>query len=434
MEDRIITLATEAATRAIQTRRDLHQHPELGFTEFRTTSLIARRCADLGYAVKVGPEVVKTEARLGLPPAEVLEEAYQRAEAEGGDPEFLPHTRGGFTGVLAELKTGRPGPTVAMRFDIDALPILESDSPEHFPAAQGFRSVHEGVMHACGHDAHAAIGLGVAEVLAGIKEQLVGTYRLLFQPAEEGCRGAYAMVEAGLLDDVDYLISSHISIGVPSGHLYTMVGGYLASTKIDATYKGAPSHAGSSPHVGRNALMGATQAVQALYGIARHGEGMSRVNVGVLRAGSGRNVIPDNAFMMIEVRGETDEVEAYMRRRARQILEGTAAAHELEVEIQVAGRAGTLTCDPELSTLVAEEARKIPGLQVHDELFMSGGSEDISVMATRVRSQGGKATFMALGSDTPTGHHTRTFDIQEKDFLGGIAAFALAAARLSKEA
>lgn len=433
MEERIITLATKAATRAIQTRRDFHQHPELGFTEFRTTSLIARRCAELGYAVKVGPEVVKAEARMGLPPEEEMEEAYRRAEAEGGDPEFLPRTRGGFTGVLAELKTGRPGPTVAMRFDIDAVPVQESDSPEHRPAAEGFRSVHTGVMHACGHDAHAAIGLGVAEVLAGVKEELSGTYRLLFQPAEEGVRGANAMVEAGLLDHVNYLIGAHIGVGIPSGYLYTLTGGYLASTKIDVTFKGAPAHAGANPNLGRNALMGATQAVQALYGIARHGDGMSRVNVGVLRAGSGRNVIPDTAFMMLEVRGETDEIVAYMEHRTRQILEGCATAHELEVEIKLAGRAITLTCDQELATLVAEEARRIPGLQASGEFYHVVGSEDFTLMGARVREQGGKVTYMGLGSDSPTGHHTATFDVNEKDFLGGIAAFALAATRLGKE-
>lgn len=433
MEERIIALATEAAERAVAFRRDFHKHPELGFTEFRTASLIARRLTELGYAVKVGREVVKADARFGLPTEAELEEAYLRAEAEGGDPEFLPLTRGGFTGVVAELTTGRPGPTVAMRFDIDALPILESDSPEHFPVKEGFCSVHKGIMHSCGHDTHGSIGLGVAQVLAAMQGELNGTYRLIFQPAEEGCRGAYAMEQAGAVEGVDYLFAAHIGLGVPSGEFYPNMTGYLASTKLDITFKGAPSHAGGNPEDGRNALLGAAAAIQGLYAISRHSKGDSRINVGVMRGGSGRNVIPDSAYLMAEVRGETNEVEAYMHKRARQVIEGAAIAHELEVEIKVAGRGEVMTCDTDLAALVAEEAKKVPGLKVHDAVLPTGGSEDFTILANRVQAQGGKVAFMALGSTSPSGHHTRTFDVVESDLFSGIATFALTCARLSKQ-
>lgn len=428
--DQIFALVSEVAPKAVAIRRDFHQHPELGFTEFRTASLIARRCADLGYTVKVGREVMKADARLGLPSEEELEAAYQRAVAEGGDPEFLPLTRGGFTGLVAELKTGRPGPTVGMRFDIDALPVKEADTEDHLPTREGFQSVHPGIMHSCGHDGHAAMGLAVAEVVAKMADQLCGTIRFIFQPSEEECRGAYPMAEAGAADGLDYLLSVHLGLYVPSGELYTMLAGLLASTKMDVTFTGKPAHASAKPHEGHNALMGAAQALQGLYAISRHGQGNSRINVGLMRGGSGRNIIADNAFMALEVRGETDEVLAYMEDRSRKVLEGAALANDLGMKIDVVGRALTGCDSPELATVVAEEASKVPGLVVHNKGLVDRASDDYTVFEARVKEQGGQSIYMALGSNLPDGHHTYRFDFNEADMKNGIAVFALAAARL----
>src|SRR5690606_35062162 len=194
-----------------------------------------------------------------------------------------------------------------------------------------------GEMHACGHDGHTAIGLGVAAIIPQIADQLCGNLRLIFQPAEEGCRGANPMAEAGVVDDVDYLLAVHLGCGVPSGHLYTRIDGLLASSKLDVTFTGTPAHAGSAPHAGRNAVLAMAQAIQGLYAISRHGDGTSRVNVGVVRGGTGRNVIPAEAFMAIEVRGATDEILRYMEDRARKVLEGAAIAQEVELSISVQG-------------------------------------------------------------------------------------------------
>lgn len=432
MSDRILALADRAAVRAVQFRRDFHKHPELGFTEFRTASLIARRCVDLGLSVKVGPEVVRPDARLGLPSEKELEEAYQRAVAEGGDPEFLPLLHGGFTGVVAELKTGRPGPTVGFRFDIDALPVKEDTSEEHRPTREGFRSIHEGIMHACGHDGHAAIGLGLAEVLVAIADQLTGTIRIIFQPAEEGCRGAYAMAEAGVVDDLDYLLGAHIGGRAPSGHFYSKREGFMASTKYSATFKGTTAHASSSPEQGCNALLAAAEAIEGLYAISRHSAAPTRVNVGVARGGSGRNMIPDWAYLALEVRGQNDKSLAYMEHRAQKVLEGAAHAQECGLDVTIEGRALTLTCDMDVAAMLGQEARKIAGLQVHDQTFVSGGSEDYTVLGARVQAHGGKVTFGQLGSTTPGLAHTYTFDLVEDDLRTGIAVFALAASRLSE--
>ncbi|HEY3367940.1 MAG TPA: amidohydrolase [Symbiobacteriaceae bacterium] len=436
MEQEILTLARGAAERAVQFRREIHRHPELAYTEFRTAALVARRLHDLGFELKLGPAAMKAEARLGLPAESELEAAYRRAEAEGADPEFLPAFRGGFPAVVAELRGEHPGPVVALRVDMDALPIIEAESPEHLPARAGFASAHPGIMHACGHDGHTAIGLAVAEVLAGLKARpagasgVAGTYRLIFQPGEEGGKGAVPMVEAGAVDGVQYFLACHLGLEAPSGTIYPMVGDFLASTKLDVTLRGASAHAAGRPEDGRNALLGAAQAAQGLYAISRHSEGASRVNVGVLRAGSGRNVIPDHAFLQLEVRGSNDAVEAYMLRRTRAVLEGAALAHELDLEIAYAGRTATAVADAALGAFVGAAAAGVPGVRVAAEALSCGGSEDATFMMRRVQEQGGLATYIGIGSDLPSGHHTPQFDIQESDLFGGIATLALAMTRL----
>ena len=170
-----------AAEKLTAIRRDFHKHAETGWMEMRTASLIARRMTDLGYEVLVGRDVCKDDARMGVPDEATLQMGYERAKVQGADPEFLEKVKGGFTGVIGILRAGE-GPVYGMRFDIDALGVFESKEETHRPAKEGFASVNEGSMHACGHDGHAAIGLGVAEVLMQYKEQVHGTVKLIFQP------------------------------------------------------------------------------------------------------------------------------------------------------------------------------------------------------------------------------------------------------------
>lgn len=202
--DQIKTMSDEMAGDLTAQRRDFHKYAEPGWFEMRTSSIIARKLTELGYEVLVGDQVCKKDSRMGVPSEEKLEEQYERAVAQGADPEFVKYTKGGMTGVIGILRCGE-GPTVAMRFDIDALGVFEEHDPSHRPAKEGFNSVNEGFMHACGHDGHATIGLGVAKVLMSIKDQLHGTVKLIFQPAEEGVRGAKSIVDNGHLDGVDYL-------------------------------------------------------------------------------------------------------------------------------------------------------------------------------------------------------------------------------------
>src|SRR5699024_1700774 len=180
------------------------------------------------------------------------------------------HFKDGYTGIVATLEPGTEGPTLAYRFDMDAVEIHECEEDAHVPVQKGFRSTLDHKMHACGHDAHTSIGLTVAKVLMDKKGALSGTIKLIFQPAEEGTRGAKSMTEKGVVDDVDMFIASHIGTGVPFGHFVAANNGFLATTKLNVTYKGTAAHAGSSPEEGKNALLAAANAAINLYAIPRH--------------------------------------------------------------------------------------------------------------------------------------------------------------------
>jgi len=413
-------LLAAATRRAVALRRDLHRHPELGLTEFRTASLVAERLTALGLGVKLGREVMDSASRVGLPDDEELARCYRRAEAEGAPQDFLPALAGGHTAVVGVLEGAEQGPVVALRVDMDALPIHEDETQAHRPAREGFASIHPGVMHACGHDAHTALGLAAAEMLSGLRQQLKGKVKFLFQPAEEGGRGAIPMVKAGVVEDVDHFVAIHIGTGVPSLSACAAVNGHLASVKLDAVFLGRSAHAGGQPEQGRNALLAAAEAVQGLYAISRHHAGRSRVNVGTMRAGSGRNVIADHAFLEIEVRGESEEIAEYMRRRAEAVLEGAAMMQDVEVEHRIVGRTTTADSDPELARIIAAAGAEIPAIAVSTVPHLAGGSEDATYFMRRVQKRGGKAAYAVIGSDLASGHHTPRFDIDESDLSWGI--------------
>lgn len=420
----IIEKAEAITPEMIKVRRDLHKYAESGWFEMRTSSIVARRLTELGYTVLVGEDVCKKDERMGLPSDAELEKAYERAVSQGADHEFIGATKGGMTGVIGILRCGE-GPTVAMRFDIDALGVIESKEDDHFPIKEGFASVNHGSMHACGHDGHTASGLGVAEILMQIKDHLHGTVKLIFQPAEEGLRGAKAIVENGHLDDVDYLLGSHTTESDEDESDITPGSyGSLASVKYDVTFHGVSAHAGGRPQDGKNALLAAACAVQNLYAIPRHSDGATRINVGRLIAGSGRNVIPDEAFMELEVRGNTTEINAYVDKYALRILENSAAMHDCTLDIKLMGAAESLGSDKELYTRIAEVCSEKLGLKVSKELGMRlQGSEDVSYMINRVQSHGGQASFMRVRSKMAGVPHNRKFDFDESYMTKAVKAF-----------
>lgn len=417
----------------VRYRRDFHKYAESAWTEFRTSSLIARQLSDLGYEVLVGKDIIKEEDRMGVPSQQELEWHWQRALEQGGDKDFMNAMKGGFTGVVGTLNNG-PGPAIGMRFDIDAVDMTESSSLEHRPVREGFTSINANAMHSCGHDGHAAMGLGVAETLVQIREQLRGTIVLIFQPAEEGVRGAKAMVGAGVVDNLDYILASHLGSGSPLGRVSCGRTSFLATQKFDAFFTGAPSHAGGNPQSGKNALLAAATAVLNLYAIPRHSGGDTRINVGRINAGTGRNVIAPNAHLAIETRGLTTELSDYMYDYALRILKTSAKMHDCTVETVAMGGALSGTSDDAFASRVARVAAQIPDFtHIEEKGGKGGGSEDFTYMMARVQEQGGQATFMRLGANLGGwGHHVAEFDFDETALTAGVKLFVLTALDIIK--
>lgn len=412
------------ANEIIGVRRDLHMHPELGFSEFRTALLVVKYLENLGIRTKIGKEVMDSRYIYGLPEQEILDHRFTKTVQEfPGSRDLLEKMKGGHTGVVGYLDTGREGPVIGLRVDMDALPIRESADDEHLPAALGYASRTEGIMHACGHDAHVAIGLGVAKMLSNAKDELSGKIILIFQPAEEGCRGALPMVKAGVVDQVDYFLAVHIGLGARSGVFYPSVNGFLASAKWDIELTGRAAHAGVAPEEGRNAILAAAQIIGALHSLPRHSKGISRVNVGKISGGSARNIIADHARLEVEFRGSSNEVLDYITAQARKVIEGYAQASGIMPEIISVGNALAVDSSSEL----ADRIRVILGKtqlqnRVSEQSWEASGSEDATFFMERVSERGGQAVYTLIGSEVAGGHHNEKFDIAERAILPGIEA------------
>lgn len=423
---RLDAFLEELSPRLVEFRRAFHQKPELGFTEYVTTYLIGKELQDLGFTIHLGKNALVSEERMGVPSEDLLLQQEEWAKCEGVEEDWLVRMQGGHTGLVATLDTGRPGPKMAFRFDIDALPIKESDeSEEHFPTAKGFRSRKEGVMHACGHDGHAAIGLGVAAFLSAYQNELNGSFTLLFQPAEEGGRGSKAMVKKGWLSDVDYFASGHI--GIRDSRLGTVTASthsFLASSKLNVKYSGKAAHAGLEPEKGRNALLAAASASLHLYGIPRHSEGATRVNVGRLEAGTGRNIIADEAHLEIETRGETTALNQYMLNEAERIIMASAGLHDVGAVIDKVGNTVEAACDHEWFEWMSEICKESSRITEVQESMPLKASEDVTYMINEVQRNGGKATFMIFGTPLKVGHHHKRFDFEEDVLTIAVDAFA----------
>ncbi|MFC6825715.1 amidohydrolase [Halopelagius fulvigenes] len=414
----------------VSLRRDLHRHPEPAWREFYTTARLVDELEtrDLD-ALYVGREVLAEEERMAVPDEAELDEWYERALAAGAREDVLEALRGGYTGAVAVAERGE-GPTVALRVDIDGLPITESSDDGHEPTATGFRSENEGYMHACGHDAHAAIGLGVLDSV--LESDFAGTLKVFFQPGEELVAGGRAMSKSGLLDDVDYLYGAHIGLDHPSGEIVAGIDGFLAVSHFRAEFTGAPSHAGARPEEGDNAVQAMATAVQNLYGISRHADGATRVNAGMVGGGTATNIIPEEAFIEGEVRGETTELMEYMEEKSRRVLRSAAEMHGCEVEITTEGKAPSARSDDELVGIVSDVAGENAGVTSLVERDSLGGSEDATYLMQEVQKNGGKAAYIGVGTDHPGGHHTSTFDVDEDSIGLGIDVLSQSIRELSK--
>ncbi len=408
-------------------RREFHKMPEIGWLEFETTVKIIDYLKKLGYEITYGKSI--HSERMGLPTKEEM--MKHRDELDLMRDYDISEILEGYTGVVAILDTNKPGDTIAMRFDIDANGIEESDDEEHLPKKKGFRSKNNKAMHACGHDGHISIGLGIAEYLMINKERLNGKFILIFQPAEEGVRGAKSMVDAGILSGVKYLLSGHIGLGVEKGILAIGTVGFLATSKINVYFEGVPSHAGVSPELGKNALLAAASCALNLHTLTQFGAGMSRLNVGVLEAGTSRNIVPHKAMMQIETRGENEEVNEGLKAKVDKVIEGSATAFDVKYRSTLTGGAPSyFNRNKKFIHRISNELQK-EGFEIDLERSL-GGSEDITYMMNKVEENGGDSIYFIFGTNLSAAHHNNRFDYDEDVLIMAYKAFIRTIEILSK--
>jgi aminobenzoyl-glutamate utilization protein A len=257
---------------------------------------------------------------------------------------------------------------------------------------------------------------------------------LVFQPGEEGLRGAASLTATGAFSGCDYFFGGHVGllpdkrVGMvaASGH------GFLSSTKLDVAFHGVPSHAGASPELGKNALAAAATAVLNLLAIPRHSEGASRINVGTLHAGSGRNVIPAEAVMTLETRGGTTAINEFVEAQARRVCEAAAEMYGCACDIRFMGSAGDVVCDKPLVDRVVELLGTVDGV---DEVLPDvnfGGGEDVTTMMRDVQQHGGQATELVFCMALKAPHHNNYFDVDERVIPLAARIFATLALEVEK--
>ncbi|RLK62786.1 amidohydrolase [Atopobacter sp. AH10] len=401
----------------IELRREFHRLAEPGWMEYRTTEHLIKALQDDRILLHYGKEIYAGE-RLGLPTKEEKERyssglhlAIEKAE------EVLE----GYTGAIAVVETGKEGPTIGFRFDIDALPLKESTDEDHLPHRLHFESDHLGAMHACGHDGHMAIGIMFTKWLAQHAKQLKGKFIVVFQPAEEGVRGANALVNGKWLEQVDYFFGMHIGMGLASGKICVGTEDILATEKIDAIFTGKSAHAGAHPEEGRNAILAAASAVLGLHSLPQDANGLARINVGKIEGGSGRNIVANHAQLALEIRGSNERVMEDLKAGVKRILEGAAIQYGCHLESSCKGRAEAWYDKDKLFHDQLTIFLQNKGYALSD--FSMKGSEDVALFLNRVQEHGGKAMHFMLGSDLKAAHHQEAFDFNEEDLITGLDLF-----------
>ncbi|WP_306545658.1 M20 aminoacylase family protein [Malikia spinosa] len=374
-------------------RRDIHQHPELGYQEFRTSELVAERLAAWGYQV----------------------------------------TRGlGGTGVVGQLvrgKRGSNGKRLGLRADMDALPIQEATGLPH-------ASCHAGLMHACGHDGHTATLLAAAKHLAE-QGDFDGTLNLIFQPAEEGLGGARKMMEDGLFEQFpcDAIFAMHNMPGFPRGKLLLREGATMASSEnITITLEGQGGH-GAMPHVAIDPVVAGAAIVLGLQTIVARNVPplqMAVITVGAFQAGQANNVIPQRATLELSVRSLDREVHQLLNRRIRELVEAQAQSYGCQASIEFRGGYPVLVNTQPETDLARQVALELVGAEnVELQTAPLTGSEDFAFMLEQLP---GSYLFIGNGDQASGGHgacmvHNPNYDFDDGNIAIGAAFWARLAER-----
>lgn len=385
--------------KVIDWRRDIHQNPELGNREFRTATLVAKHLRSLGMEVK---------------------------------------TEVGVTGVIGVLKGGLPGPVVALRADMDALPVLERTPVSFASKATTFYEGKEtAVMHACGHDSHVAILMGVAEILSGMQKELKGTVKFIFQPAEEGAPkgeegGAELMVKEGALNNpkVDVIFGLHINAQVEVGKITYRPGGMFAGVgDMKITVKGKSSH-GAEPWSSIDPIVVSAQIINNLQTIVSRNVNVTKnaavVTIGAIHGGNRSNIIPEQVEMLGTVRTLSEADEKLVFERIRQIVTKTAEANGTEATLELPYSSHY----PVTFNNIALTAKMLPSLQkstgAENVVLVPAetGAEDFSFFANEVPGFYFYVGALPKGKDPETSapHHTPEFYLDESGFITGVNA------------
>ena len=410
-------------TNAIKYRREFHKYPEPGWTEIRTSARIVEILQEIGVPeILIGEDVIdvpfmETHSNVIDLSEETRMANCERAIREGAREDIVKATKG-YPGVIGLIDTGKPGPTYAFRFDIDCLPYDEFCEPGYRPYDEGYISTHPGSVHACGHDGHTSLGLGLAEVIMGDLDSYKGRIKLIFQPAEEVYFGAESIVAKGHLDDVDEVMIVHVALSaenepLTSHQLCCGVFDFMSCSQLDVTFHGRGAHPCGAAQEGKNALLAAASAALNLHAIAMHEKGLGRVNVGFIRGGDVTNTICPECTIGLEYRGQYREITEYMKRRVFDVLDGSARQYDLTYTYVDYGEFPAALSSKELMAAVQEEASHIPWFEKIYFEGNVGGSDDAAAFINRVQDNGGVGTYIGLGCDTTGPVHNPKFDFDE---------------------
>lgn len=380
-------------------RRDIHQHPELGNREIKTAAKVAAHLKKLGIKVQTG----------------------------------VAHT-----GVVGLLEGSKPGPVVAIRADMDALPITErNDLPFKSAAIGEYNGEKVGVMHACGHDTHVAILMGVAEVLAAQRKDLAGTVKFIFQPAEEGTPkgeegGAELMVKEGVLDNpkVDVIFALHIDAFLDAGKIGWKAGSIAAAVDdLRIVVKGKGSH-GAYPWTGVDPIVTSAQMINSLQTIVSRSVDLTEeaavVTIGKIQGGVRSNIIPEQVEMLGTVRTLNDNARALVHQRIRTVAENVAESMGATVEVNLpySSHYPVNKNDVTLVQRMLPVLKAVAGEANLVEQKAQTGAEDHSFFANKVPS-----FYFSLGGKIPgkplkdvADHHTPGFYVDESGLILGVRA------------
>ncbi len=367
-------------------RRDFHAHPEIGFEEVRTAGIVAEELKKLGIEVTTG----------------IAE-----------------------TGVIGIIEGNRPGPVVLLRFDMDALPIMEETGAE-------YASRTPGVMHACGHDGHTAIGLSVAKVLHKHQDQWAGTVKLVFQPAEEGLGGAARMVKEGVLENPqpDYSLGMHLWNYSSIGEVAATVGPAMAAAEMfTITITGKGAH-GATPHNGVDPIVAAAQVISAAQTIvSRNVSSLETavVSFTAINGGTAFNVIPPSVEIKGTIRTYLPEVRETVLRRMDEVVRGVSESMGCQAQIEIVDITPAVINDQNMADLVSRVRVEV----LPDTTDISGertmGSEDMAFMMDDI-----PGCYVFIGSnnaekDLTYLHHHPRFDFDEQALINGVALMSASA-------